>query len=152
MAGGWLKMDLETARIDQSHIKYRKGYKYQLVEDYCCHIDIYPSKDIITEYITLLKDGTLIIKKGYSWDGTSGPTLDGKTNMRASIVHDSLYQLFREEHLSLKQRKQADLEFQKACIEDGMCKFRAWIDLIGLRKFGASSASPENDREILTAP
>jgi len=133
-------------------IKYRKGYKYQLYEDYTCHVDIYPTHDIIAEYIHLSKDGALLIKRGYSWDGTSGPTLDGKTNMRGSLIHDALYQLFREEHLSLKQRKQADLEFQKACLEDGMCKVRAWVDLVGLRKFGAFAASPENDKEVLTAP
>lgn len=133
-------------------IKYRKGYKYQLHETYECHVDIHPVHDIKTDYIHLYKDGTLIIKKDYSWDGTSGPTLDGKTNMRGSLIHDSLYQLFREEILSLKQRKQADLEFQKACLEDGMCRIRAWADLVGLRHFGASSASPENDKEILTAP
>jgi hypothetical protein len=133
-------------------IKYKKGYKYRLEETYQCHIDIYPTQDIKTDYIYLLADGTLIIKAGYSWDGTSGPTLDGKTNMRGSLIHDALYQLFREEHLSLKQRKQADLEFHKACLEDGMCKARAWIDFVGLRHFGASCASPENDREVLIAP
>jgi hypothetical protein len=133
-------------------IKYKKGYKYVLAEDYICHIDIYPTHDIKTDYVDLAMDGTLTIKKYYAWDGTSGPTLDGKTNMRGSLIHDSLYGLFREEHLSLRQRKQADLEFQKACLEDGMCKARAWIDFVGLRHFGASCASPENDREVLIAP
>src|SRR5574343_418436 len=97
-------------------IKYKKGYKYVLAEDYTCIVDIHPINDIKTDYIELLTDGTLTIKKFYAWDGTSGPTLDGKTNMRGSLIHDSLYGLFREEHLSLKQRKQADLEFQKACL------------------------------------
>lgn len=133
-------------------IKYKKGYKYLLAEDYTCHIDIHPEKDIITKHIILYTDGTLVISEGYAWDGTSGPTLDGKTNMRGSIIHDACYQLFREEHLSLKERKQADLEFQKACLEDGMCRVRAWIDLVGLRKFGAFAASPENETKILTAP
>lgn len=133
-------------------IKYKKGYKYQLQETYACQVDIHPMYDVKTDYIDLSMDGMLTIREGYSWDGTSGPTLDGKTNMRGSLIHDALYQLFREEHISLKQRKQADLEFQKACLEDGMCKSRAWIDFIGLRHFGASSASPENDREVLIAP
>jgi hypothetical protein len=133
-------------------IKYKKGYKYVLAEDYTCKVDIRPMQDIKTDYIDLLENGTLTVKKYYAWDGTSGPTKDGKTNMRGSLIHDALYNLFRDEKISLKQRKQADLEFQKACLEDGMCKVRAWIDLVGLRQFGAYAASPENAPKIYEAP
>ncbi len=31
----------------------------------------------------------------------NGPTIETKTFMRASLVHDALYQLMREEHLEL---------------------------------------------------
>jgi hypothetical protein len=133
-------------------IKYRKGYKYQLVEDYTCHVDIYPIHDIVTEYIELTTKGKLFIKHGYAWDGTSGPTIDGPTNMRGSLIHDSIYQLLREKLLKPEWRKQADCEFENACEEDGMCDIRRYIDIKGLRHFAGFAADPKNDRKILTAP
>ncbi|MCK9281951.1 MAG: hypothetical protein M0P71_15105 [Melioribacteraceae bacterium] len=133
-------------------IKYRKGYKYQLVEDYTCQIGIYPEKDIVTEYIELTVTGKLFIKHGYAWDGTSGPTIDGPTNMRGSLIHDTIYQLLREGLLKPEWRKQADCEFEKACKEDGMCDIRRYIDLKGLRYFAGYAADPRHDRKIYEAP
>ena len=39
---------------------------------------------------------TLYISKGYSWDGPSGPAIDTPDWIKASLVHDALYQLIRE--------------------------------------------------------
>ena len=64
------------------HIRFRQGYKYQLVEDASVQIDMEFPADIYTEYIVLLKSGLLTAKKGYAWDGCSGPTWDDRTNMR----------------------------------------------------------------------
>ena len=36
--------------------------------------------------------GHIIVRKGYCWDGPSGPTLDTEDAMRASMFHDVLYQ------------------------------------------------------------
>lgn len=44
----------------------------------------------------ILQEGTLTIKKGYRWDGPSTPRdIKKMHNMRASLVHDSLYDLMR---------------------------------------------------------
>jgi len=75
-------------------IKYKSGYKYQLVEDYTIQTKIIPSKNIKTDYLELSKDGLLVIKKGYCWDGASGYP-DLKTIMRGSLIHDSIYQMLR---------------------------------------------------------
>ncbi len=144
---------VENEKGYDKSIKYKKGYKYQLCTSYACKIDVKPEKSIATDYIILTKRGNLVLKKGYAWDGASGPfTLDTKTNMRGSLVHDALYQLMREEYLPQEYREQADREFQKICIEDGMCKLRAKIDFIGLNKFGAYAASPKNARKVCVAP
>ena len=79
-------------------IAYKKGYKYQLTEAYTVDILIHPDADIHSNsgYIDLTAEGTLTIKKGYAWDGPSGPTVDTRNFMRGSLVHDALYQLMRE--------------------------------------------------------
>jgi hypothetical protein len=133
-------------------IKYRKGYKYQLYKIYACHVDIYPLHDIITEYIELTVQGQLTIKNGYAWDGPSGPTIDTPNFMRGSLIHDALFQLFREGKLNMAWYPQANIELRKACLEDGMSKIRAWYVYRSVNRFAASSADPKNDRKILIAP
>ena len=67
-------------------IKYREGYKYQLVEDYTVKTSITPKQDVAKdEWIQLKMDGTLTIKDGYAWDGPSGPTIDTKNFMRGVV-------------------------------------------------------------------
>lgn len=133
-------------------MKYRKGYKYQLVSNVYCDIPIYPEDDIKTEYIYLGKKGTLIIWTGYAWDGASGPTIDDNTNMRASLVHDALYQLMRQGLLGPEHRKAADDVFYLICLECGMSKVRAKYYYWSVRKFAASAADPKNRKKICEAP
>ena len=133
-------------------IKYKAGYKYILAENYSCHIDIYPVMDIVTEYVSLDKFGTLTIKKGFAWDGCSGPTWDDRSNMRGGMIHDGLYGLLREQHLSSAFRDEVDGIFHKALIEDGMNRVRAWYYYNAVRKFAGYAASPRNQKKILTAP
>jgi hypothetical protein len=58
--------------------------------------------------IHLSADGVLTIKAGYRWDGASGPTFDTPSTMFASLVHDALYQLMREEAIGQEWRLRAD--------------------------------------------
>lgn len=130
-------------------IKYKDGYKYQLVEDYIHETDIV-GFSIITDYISLLTDGTLVIKKGYAWDGASGPTYDSKSSMRASLIHDALYQLMGIDHNLLKYRDYADTLLYNTCVEDGMWRIRTWIWKKGVNWFGAGAAQSVD--KIMTAP
>lgn len=133
-------------------IKYKSGYKYQLVEDYSISTAIHPARDINTKRIFLDTRGSLCIKAGYAWDGPSGPTIDTKNFMRGSLVHDALYQLMRYELLEGRWRDKADRELQKICIADGMSRIRAWWVYQGLRIGGKGAADPSNKKEIHTAP
>lgn len=135
-------------------IVYNGGYKYQLKEGYLfAYTGIIPPENIGTEYIKLDLDGNLTIKKGYAWDGPSGPTIDTKNFMRGSLAHDALYQLMRENFLDHDQyREAADRLLQRLCKEDGMWALRAWWVYQGVRIFGDPSADPARLRPPEKAP
>ena len=102
-------------------IKYRKlsrkernatngRYKYELTKTFRIFVKVKPKQLlVIPGYIELHTDGLLVIYKGYRWDGPSFLTFDWPAHvMEDSLVHDSLYQLMREELLDIKYRPQAD--------------------------------------------
>jgi hypothetical protein len=134
-------------------IRYRQGYKYQLHSAYWCTVQIIPFEDIYcgdNNWVELYRTGELRIQAGYAWDGPSGPTIDTKTFMRGSLIHDALYQLIREGELPKSARVQADRELYRACREDGMNLVRAAYVYAAVRLFGRWAVQTE--KEILEAP
>ena len=137
----------------RDQIRYRSGYKYQLADEYSVKVRVTPEKNIPTEFINLDTDSVLVIKRGYAWDGPSGPTIDTKNFMRGSLVHDALYQIMRLQLLSKEQwRDEADLELKRICREDGMARFRAWYVYRSVRIWGDPATSPANRTKMQTAP
>lgn len=134
-------------------IEYRSGYKYQLAKEYKQRIDIRPRELIVSSYIILTEEGDLTVEVGYAWDGPSGPVIDTTHNMRASLVHDALYQLMREGWLNLTtHRRKADKMFELMCVEDGVSTALARAFYYGLRAGGYPSARPESLKRIRKAP
>ncbi len=137
----------------QNHIQYRAEYKYQLAQNYQIHTSIRPDTDIETEFIDLNIEGVLVLRSGYAWDGPSGPVRDKPENMRASLVHDALYQLIRQDKLCLTTHRQAaDLLFKTICKEDGVYQFTAHAYYLILRQFGHYFAHPKSRNTIKQAP
>lgn len=137
----------------EGFIRYRSEYKYQLAEGYAIAIPIKPKQDIKTDFIHLDTEGYLLIQNGYAWDGPSGPVIDTDENMRASVVHDALYQLMRNKKLSSRtHRKTADQLFKDICKDDGVSNFTASVYYKALRKFGKTAASPKNKKIVYCAP
>ena len=134
------------------HIKYKGGYKYQLVSDYTEQVAILPSNNVQDSFLSLSTNGHLTIRSGYAWDGPSGPTIDTKNFMRGSLVHDALYQLMRLGLISASHREAADLELRRICREDGMSAIRARWVLEGLRWGGKKAANTRSRKKVLTAP
>ena len=133
-------------------ISYRslRSYKYQLLKPYEVRIEIEAPSRLISEHgWIVLHESQLHIKKGYAWDGPSGPTFDTQTFMRASLVHDALYQLLRARLLNPEHRLTADQICRRHCLEDGMDPFRAWYVYYALRLFGGAAARPEPSRKNL---
>jgi hypothetical protein len=131
-------------------IEYKGGYKYQLCADWMGYVGI-KNYHIHVPYI-VLKDGVLLIEKGYAWDGPSGPAIDTPNFMRGSLVHDALYQLIRMRELPTFCRRQADEVLRDICIEDGMSKIRAWWVFFAVQTFAQRAADPENAKEVRKAP
>lgn len=141
--------------INVARYRNLKHYKYQLVSDYAIAIDIKPRDNVRTQFIDLDTQGALTIKNGYAWDGPSGLGIDTRSFMRASLVHDALYQLMRAEYLDYRIQQRAADDFLRAlCVEDGMWKLRAWFNCMMLRLFGKMSArpAPEPKDEIICIP
>jgi len=134
-------------------IEYRSGYKYQLAFDYPIKVNIIPKEEVDEKFIKLDKAGNLTVVGGYAWDGPSGPVVDTKGNMRASLIHDALYQLMRYKHLTAKKHKdKADKLFKKICIIDGVPRRMAQIYYLGLKLGGKPSTDPKNKKKVYRAP
>jgi hypothetical protein len=141
-------------------VKYTAGHKYQLAEDIWLVTNLFPPEDIVTEFISLQSDGIMFIKKGYAWDGPSGPTIDTDDTMTPSLFHDAAYQLIRNEHLPMEARAATDSWFgnmmrqrvsgwqPKKWIQEQ--RANSWVR--NLRRFGASAAKSKNKRKIFYVP
>ena len=143
-----------------SKITYRelKGYKYATAKEFVLQLDLPRplSRDLAVagNWVVLSKTGVLAIKVGYCWDGPSGPTIDTPDFMRASLVHDSLYQLMRERELDNRtDRRWADALLKQLCREGGMSKSRSNYVYRAVRAFGGGAARPSKIARVeLTAP
>lgn len=124
-----------------SKVYYFEGnYKYQLAKDYELQTSIIPPVHVHHDYFMLDKTGYLVIRKGYAWDGASGPTIDTSDSIRGSLVHDVLYQMIGHKLLPLEYRDAADYLFYDLLQEDGMASFRAWAWFRAVRTFGLRPA------------
>ena len=139
--------------MNQIYYTKLNGYKYRLAKDHLQNVGI-KKIDCSTPYLKLSPSGLLHIKKGYAWNGASGPTFDTLSSMRGSLVHDALYQLIRLNRITPEYRKHADRLLEKICIDDGMWKFRAHCWEKAVRWFAGRWARPgsESDERIYCAP
>lgn len=127
---------------------YRKiqKYKYQLVEQFSHRVKL--SIGISTNFIKVNfpePDGIIRIEIGYTWDGSTMSS--DKHAMKASLVHDALYQLMRLGQLDISYREYADQLYRDLCIEAGMSKFQANIRYWCLQKFAKRGAMPKKVKE-----
>lgn len=140
-----------------SSFEYRNNWKYELRQPYQHQLHfVLPgtggqSKSTTDNEQPLIKieteNGTgmcvaIHFESGYRWDGPSGPTIDTRNAMLASLVHDGLYQAIREGWLdqAKKVRKRADKEFRRILKKEGMIFWRRWLWYWGVRLFAANAA------------
>lgn len=133
-------------------IRYSEGYKYQLEALYACETPVTGTL-IEDDLFTLYESGLLVIRKGFAWDGASGPTFDSKSSMRASLVHDVFCICMRDGRLSYEKWQDTVNEFfRQQCIEDGMWHWRAGLWHAAVELADAGNPDQGRDRVVLTAP
>lgn len=140
----------EACHFENVKIEYQKitKWKYRLTKDVELFIPIFGIRATIPGYAELFPDGRLIIFKGYCWDGCSGPTVDCKKSMAASLVHDVLYQMIRMGLLPPEYVYDADEIFHLLLLAAKMIAFRAWYYLKGVGTWIAHrSATPGRDQQ-----
>lgn len=103
-------------------IEYRKvagGYKLLKTVQVRTGIRPFGVHRVGNAFVQLDAAGLLTIVEGYFWDGASGPAMDSKSIMRASLVHDALYQLIREGYVHSMYRPAADILLAVILFDDG---------------------------------
>ena len=144
-------------------MKYRqKNWKYRLEEEFSYTFTAPAMKKFASGFIECTRacethggdcfphqsgpfcvnDNGMAVQPGYAWDGPSGLTIDTRNSMRASLVHDVLYQTIREGGLRESIRRRADLEFRRILKEDGMWFPRRWAWWGAVRLLGGGHARP----------
>lgn len=99
-------------------------------------------------YVSQDESGRMTLRRGYQWDGPSGPTIDTRDFMPGSLAHDGGYQLGRGGHVPSDWRQRYDRLLYDVCRSHGMGLIRATWVYWGVRLGGASSwrraAEPED--------
>ena len=139
-------------------MEYRelKGYKYELMAAIKVEIelpDVTLSNNAINPYIRL-RNGVLTVKKHYCWDGSSVPFKkytpkwlwdSDKFCKTASLIHDALCQLMREDLLFKGYKPYIDYLYRVMIIKNGMSKWQANLRCLALRKFGDKGIQKEEN-------
>lgn len=132
----------------KNDFQYRKTYPYCLSQDAYFALSRPLANQVVVDhpyFVIAAGDGPAIVqvKAHYAWDGPSGPTLDTDNSLRASLLHDALYQAMREKLLPARRnRRLADREFRLVLARDGMFFLRRWLWWIAVRLFAAHAARP----------
>lgn len=133
-------------------LKYIKC-KYALADSVHYRLQIIrPYRPVVSQFYSISQSGLLIIKKGYAWDGPSGPTIDTLDVMFASLIHDVLYEALRKKQLARKWRKAADdelAEVGKACGANPI-RMELWESMVNI--FAGPMADEANRKRVYEAP
>lgn len=140
-----------------------KKYKHQVIVEQTASYDGWDGVHFTSNFLWF-RDGLLRIKKGYAWDGASGPVIQTETLVDASVYHDALYQILRgqlsmNDEVRERYRKRADVIFkekylslcEEAYLKDTwqdrlhryLAKKRAVYIYQVVRKFGRKSTLPK---------
>jgi len=115
-----------------------RQYKYRTIREMVFQTPVPATEIVVTGdgYVSLDVVGVLSLRKGYAWDGPSGPTYDDATNMIPSLEHDAFYQLMSEGLLAQGSRVAVDRYFRTRLLHHGMGRLRAYIYFRSVRVFG----------------
>ena len=101
-------------------------------------------------YIKLI-NGNLTINIGYAWDGATGPVINTKNTLIASLVHDALYQAMRLNLIPNNEdtRKLADKTFYNILKDHKVFVLRRSIWYFAVRVFGRFFYKKKQGNDII---
>ena len=122
-------------------------YKFKVEENFSIELP-FKIPDFEHPYASS-KDSILEIKKGYAWDGASGPIINTRDTLVASLVHDVLYQAMRLNLIksSKENRKIADKNFFEILKMHGVNAIRRKVWYFAVRFFGKKSTNSLQDND-----
>ena len=129
-------------------MKYSKyKYKFKVEENFSIELP-FKIPDFEHPYASL-KDGILSVKRGYVWAGASGPVINTRDTLVASLVHDVLYQAMRLNLIkpSKENRKIADKNFFEILKMNGVNSFRSKVWYLAVKLFGKKSTKSLQDND-----
>ena len=129
-------------------MKYSKyKYKFKVEENFSIELP-FKIPDFVHPYASL-KDGILSVKRGYAWDGASGPIINTQDTLVASLVHDVLYQAMRLNLIksSKENRQFADKNFFEILKIHGVNSIRRKVWYFAVRLFGKKSTIKIQDND-----
>ena len=130
-------------------MKYSKyKYKFKVEENFSIELP-FKIPDFEHPYASS-KDSILSIKRGYAWNGASGPVINTRDTLVASLVHNVLYQAMRLNLIksSKENRMIADKNFFEILKMNGVNSIRRKVWYFAVRLFGKKSTIKiqENDK------
>ena len=108
--------------------------RYRLTEDF--EFATYIRGNFYSRGTVEFSKGKLSLKKGFTWDGPSGPAIDTANTLLASCVHDALYEIIDKGILYGNARLSADKIYRRLLKVNGVVWWRRMVHYIGLRLFG----------------
>jgi hypothetical protein len=115
---------------------YHRKYRYKTLSEYKDYFAALSGVSFVHRYVSCT-NGILKIEENYAWDGATGVIFDSYYLMKASLIHDALYQMMREGLLDRKKyRKVADKIFYSVMKDSKVNPIRRRLLYIGVRLFG----------------
>ena len=122
-------------------------YKFKVEENFSIELP-FKIADFEHEYASS-KNGILEIKKGYAWDGASGPVINTKNTLISSLVYDVLYQAMRLNLIKSNNENKnlADKNFFEILKMNGVNSFRSRVWYLAVKLFGKKSTIKNQDND-----
>lgn len=142
---------LQGAR--DTSMKYKSGYRYVSQEAVMVNVGPDLHAPLQAPFASIAAESLCVMAK-YAWDGASFTPFKWigtpKAWLTPSLVHDALYQLFREGLLDRQYREAADRLFREMLIERGVWWIVAWGAYYAVRVFGNFAVRKTNPvREVI---
>ena len=122
-------------------------YKFKVEENFSIKLP-YKIPDFEHPYASS-KDSILSVKRGYAWDGASGPIINTRDTLVGSLVHDVLYQAMRLNLIksNSENKKIADKIFFEILKMHGVNSIRRKVWYLAVRLFGKKSTKGLQDND-----